>query len=193
MFTPIRFPGQYHDQETDLFENWNRYYDPSIGRYLQPEPMLEALWFIKDSAFSGHSMPTYAYALNNPMAFTDPDGNQAPGCTNTHECECRKNPTGTACTGNLDPPVEPPKQPRPVPPLLPPGTGKQCEEDKETKDECAEHFTKCHDQGGGKLPGATHGQTLCGQCMKYCNDYGFWPLAVYSRIGPNKRRPCPGQ
>ena len=40
-WTPLRFPGQYHDAETDLFENWNRYYDPSIGRYLQPEPMLQ--------------------------------------------------------------------------------------------------------------------------------------------------------
>jgi RHS repeat-associated protein len=37
-WTPLRFPGQYYDAETDLFKNWNRYYDPSIGRYLQPEP-----------------------------------------------------------------------------------------------------------------------------------------------------------
>jgi hypothetical protein len=29
MWTPLRFPGQYHDAETDLFENWNRYYDPT--------------------------------------------------------------------------------------------------------------------------------------------------------------------
>src|SRR5699024_10739875 len=35
-FTPLRYPGQYHDEETDLYENWNRYYDPTIGRYLQP-------------------------------------------------------------------------------------------------------------------------------------------------------------
>jgi len=39
-WTPFRFPGQYHDAETDLFQNWNRFYDPAIGRHLEPEPLL---------------------------------------------------------------------------------------------------------------------------------------------------------
>ncbi|MBF5043014.1 MULTISPECIES: RHS repeat-associated core domain-containing protein [Myxococcaceae] len=66
-WTPLRFPGQYHDAETDLFENWNRYYDPSIGRYLQPEPM--AKLDPKASAW-----PTYAYSKSNPVKNTDPTG-----------------------------------------------------------------------------------------------------------------------
>ncbi|MBX7096513.1 MAG: hypothetical protein K1X89_02275 [Myxococcaceae bacterium] len=37
---PVRFPGQYFDEETGLHENWNRFYDPQTGRYLSPEPML---------------------------------------------------------------------------------------------------------------------------------------------------------
>jgi RHS repeat-associated protein len=65
VWTPLRFPGQYYDEETDLFENWNRYYDPSIGRYLQPEPMLPV---------GAHLGAAYAYAANNPIKFTDPDG-----------------------------------------------------------------------------------------------------------------------
>lgn len=64
-WTPLRFPGHYYDAETDLFENWNRYYDPSIGRYLQPEPLL---------AEGPFALPTYSYAMNNPLGFVDPSG-----------------------------------------------------------------------------------------------------------------------
>ncbi|WAM24231.1 RHS repeat-associated core domain-containing protein [Myxococcus sp. NMCA1] len=58
-WTPLRFPGQYHDAETDLFENWNRYYDPSVGRYLQPEPIMTV-------GARAAAWPAYAYAKNNP-------------------------------------------------------------------------------------------------------------------------------
>ena len=37
VWTPLRFPGEYADAETDFFENWNRYLDSARGRYLQPE------------------------------------------------------------------------------------------------------------------------------------------------------------
>lgn len=64
--------------EEAFFENWNRYYDPFTGRYLQPEPVLHHPWWPKEFAQAGHSLPTYAYALNNPVHFTDPDGQVVP-------------------------------------------------------------------------------------------------------------------
>jgi RHS repeat-associated protein len=38
-YTPLRFPGQYHDRETGLHYNLHRYYDPEIGRYLTHDPL----------------------------------------------------------------------------------------------------------------------------------------------------------
>ncbi|MDP2271670.1 MAG: RHS repeat-associated core domain-containing protein [Archangium sp.] len=73
-WTPLRFPGQYFDPETELHENWNRYYDPSTGRYLSPEPLLQDPMYVSMMAQGGMSTPTYAYALNNPIRYTDPTG-----------------------------------------------------------------------------------------------------------------------
>ncbi|MBW1816632.1 MAG: RHS domain-containing protein [Deltaproteobacteria bacterium] len=38
----LRFPGMYADNETGLYYNFHRYYDPITGRYLQADPLAEA-------------------------------------------------------------------------------------------------------------------------------------------------------
>ncbi|MCK5125525.1 MAG: RHS domain-containing protein [candidate division Zixibacteria bacterium] len=59
----IRMPGQWHDEETDLYYNWHRYYDPTTGRYLQPDPI----------GLAG-GMNLYAYVGNNPTNAFDKNG-----------------------------------------------------------------------------------------------------------------------
>jgi RHS repeat-associated protein len=36
---PIRLPGQHHDKDTGLYYNRHRYYDPSIGSYVNQDPI----------------------------------------------------------------------------------------------------------------------------------------------------------
>ncbi|TLS46789.1 Rhs protein [Streptomyces montanus] len=36
---PLRFPGQYRDDETGLHYNYFRYYDPALGRYCSLDPL----------------------------------------------------------------------------------------------------------------------------------------------------------
>ncbi|MFD9034702.1 RHS repeat-associated core domain-containing protein, partial [Streptomyces sp. NPDC059567] len=38
-YTPLRFPGQYFDPESQLHYNRHRHYDPASGRYVSPDPL----------------------------------------------------------------------------------------------------------------------------------------------------------
>jgi len=72
--TRLRFPGQYHDSETDLYENWNRYYEPTTGRYLSPEPKKQDAKWIRHREQRGIASASFGYAAGNPIHFVDPDG-----------------------------------------------------------------------------------------------------------------------
>ena len=58
-----RFPGQWFQLESGLAYNWHRHYDPSLGRYTQPDP----LGFVDGPS-------RYAYAVNSPVMKIDPAG-----------------------------------------------------------------------------------------------------------------------
>jgi RHS repeat-associated protein len=73
-WTHLGLPGQYYDPETDLFENWHRYYDANTGRYLEPDPIWKYPEQLVPRLASGHFDPIYAYAGNNPLGSVDPTG-----------------------------------------------------------------------------------------------------------------------
>jgi RHS repeat-associated protein len=56
-------PGQYFDVESGLSNNYSRDYDPSLGRYLESDPI----------GMSG-GMNTFGYVWQSPLQFVDPFG-----------------------------------------------------------------------------------------------------------------------
>ena len=88
----LRFPGQYYDSETGLSQNWNRDYDPLVGRYVESDPIgLKA------------GLNTYSYVRSTPVMrrdprglvdFCDPFGN----CYIDQPPACMYDETGASCT-----------------------------------------------------------------------------------------------
>ncbi|MEW6413227.1 MAG: RHS repeat-associated core domain-containing protein [Candidatus Zixiibacteriota bacterium] len=60
----LRFPGQYHDRESDLYYNWHRYYEPQLGRYVTPDPL----------GIGAGDVNLYRYVVGNPLSSADPSG-----------------------------------------------------------------------------------------------------------------------
>ncbi len=60
-----RFPGQWFQAESGLHQNWMRDYDPTTGRYLEPDPL---------GLVDGASI--YGYARQSPQRWTDPRGEE---------------------------------------------------------------------------------------------------------------------
>ena len=60
---PLRFAGREYDAETGLYYNRARYYDPTLQRFLSPDP-----------TGLGGGINWYAYAGNDPVNYRDPSG-----------------------------------------------------------------------------------------------------------------------
>jgi RHS repeat-associated protein len=61
-------PVQYYDQETNLHYNYFRTYDPSIGRYIESDPI------VLRGGFN-----TYGYVFANPQNYIDRFGLEVEG------------------------------------------------------------------------------------------------------------------
>ena len=68
---PFRYRGYYYDVETGLYFLQTRYYDPVVGRFLNRD----SVNYADPETINGLNL--YAYCLNNPVAYIDPDGSIA--------------------------------------------------------------------------------------------------------------------
>ena len=62
----LLFTGRDRDADTGWYNYRHRYYNPALGRFVQPD----ALWH-------GNNANLYGYCLNNPLRFLDPEGKSA--------------------------------------------------------------------------------------------------------------------
>ncbi|MCF5195727.1 type IV secretion protein Rhs, partial [Pseudomonas sp. PA-6-1H] len=91
---PLRFQGQYFDQESGLHYNRHRYYNPDIGRYLTPDPVKLA-----------GGINAYQY-VPNPTGWVDPLGlNTCPGSDGCKPATGLENPIEKAKIDERQPAV----------------------------------------------------------------------------------------
>ncbi|GHT84110.1 hypothetical protein FACS18947_1080 [Bacteroidia bacterium] len=67
LFIGRGYTGHEHLPELGLINMNARLYDPALGRFLSPDP------YVQMPDFS-QNFNRYGYALNNPLKYTDPDG-----------------------------------------------------------------------------------------------------------------------
>ena len=69
---PFRYRGYYYDQETGLYYLQSRYYDPSVGRFVNAD---EVIFLGANGNTASYNL--FAYCENNPINMVDLTGNIA--------------------------------------------------------------------------------------------------------------------
>jgi RHS repeat-associated protein len=88
--------GKTLDTATNLVQMGSRYYDPANGRFISTDPLADS--------GTPQSLNPYAYALNNPLTYSDPDGTFP--CDNPRDrTHCHTAPATNSPSGS------PPSQP----------------------------------------------------------------------------------
>jgi RHS repeat-associated protein len=171
--TNLRLPGQYDEKllaSVGLqgpYYNWNRWYLPSTGRYLELDPVA------KDGGFNRSFSPDwYSYAEGNSLRYTDPDGRfvwALPLICMAGGCEALANLAligagvtlglglGDVANKCIDKAKEEPKvDPFPPPPPLDMGKGCSC---------------VCYERGKG--PNALGQKSNAYACQLACSSMGY--------------------
>lgn len=65
---PFKYAGEIHDPETGLYYLRARYYDPSLGRFINKDTN-------EGDITNPLTLNLYTYAYNNPLIYIDPSGN----------------------------------------------------------------------------------------------------------------------
>ena len=64
-----KFTGKVSDDQSGLLYYGSRYYDPMLGRFITADSMAPS-----DAGVDAQHWNRHAYALNNPLKYTDPNG-----------------------------------------------------------------------------------------------------------------------
>ena len=74
---PLRYCGEYWDEETQTYYLRARYYDPVYGRFTQQDqvPYISRELPNGETAIDPLSLNLYTYCANNPITYCDPSGN----------------------------------------------------------------------------------------------------------------------
>lgn len=67
-----RFTGQYEDEESDLYNYLQRFYDPVLSRFISADPLYSES--IDELGTETQELNLYSYVKNNPIKNIDPNG-----------------------------------------------------------------------------------------------------------------------
>ena len=67
LYTDYRFTGQRIENDTDLYFYNSRWYDPVVGRFIQPDSIVP-------EPGNPQALNRYSYVVNNPLRYIDPTG-----------------------------------------------------------------------------------------------------------------------
>ena len=65
---PYRYRGYYYDEDLCMYYLQSRYYDPVVCRFISPDALMSGV----NGSLHGYNL--YAYCFNNPILYTDSEG-----------------------------------------------------------------------------------------------------------------------